>query len=457
VNANENRNARVLLVDDDDAFRKVYRGLLVSEGHDVVEADDRQGAREALEREAFDAVLLDLMLPPDGSAQKGLEELSALLNLRPSTKIVVVSGVGDVPHMVQAVRRGAYDFLTKPVDPDVLLIVVQRAVAKARLERQIEALRSAVVRRQPAGALLGRSPKFVQALQLAERVAASELPVLITGETGTGKELVARLVHDRSSRASRPFVAVNCGALNEGVLESTLFGHAKGAFTGALRDRSGLFVQADGGTLFLDEIGDMPLRMQVELLRTLETGEVMPVGKDTTVRVDVRIISATHRDLGAMRAEGVFRDDLYWRICGSELSLPALRERSSDLGLLATHFLEGCASLAPDGRAKRLSEAAAERLTEHAWPGNLRELKHRMQQATVMAGTRSEIVVPDLGMEGHEQASVGSTLQEKVEALERREIEAALSRHEGNRSRTADALGLSRQGLLNKMARYGLG
>lgn len=453
----ENHRARLLLVDDDDAFRKVYRGLLASEGHEVVEADDRESARAAFEGEAFDAVLLDLMLPPDGSAKKGLEELSHLLTLRPAAKIIVVSGVGDVPHMVQAVRRGAYDFLTKPVDPDVLLIVVQRAVARTRLERQIEALRSVVAQRQPAGAMLGRSPKFLETIRLAERVATSELPVLITGETGTGKELMARLVHERSPRAAKPFVAVNCGALNEGLLESTLFGHAKGAFTSAVNERNGLFVQADGGTLFLDEIGDMPPRMQVELLRVLETGEVMPVGKDTTVRVNVRLVSATHRELDELRAEGAFRDDLYWRICGSELPLPALRERPSDIPLLAAHFLEQCASLSPDGRAKRLSEDAASRLSEHDWPGNLRELKHRMQQATVLAGARAEVFVEDLGLEVSAPRPVPATLQEKVEALERREIEATLAQHHGNRSRTAETLGLSRQGLLNKMSRYGLG
>jgi DNA-binding NtrC family response regulator len=453
----ENHCARLLLVDDDEAFRKVYRGLLASEGHEVVEADDRKSARAAFEAEAFDAVLLDLMLPPDGSAKKGLEELSYLLTLRPTAKIIVVSGVGDVPHMVQAVRRGAYDFLTKPVEPDVLLIVVQRAVARARLELQVEALRSVVTQRQPAGTMLGRSPKFLETIRLAERVATSELPVLITGETGTGKELMARLVHEQSPRAAKPFVAVNCGALNEGLLESTLFGHAKGAFTSAVNERNGLFVQADGGTLFLDEIGDMPPRMQVELLRVLETGEVMPVGKDTTVRVNVRLVSATHHDLDELRAEGAFRDDLYWRIRGSELPLPPLRERPSDIPLLAAHFLEQCASLSPDGRAKRMSEEAASRLSEHDWPGNLRELKHRMQQATVLAGARAEVVVEDLGLEVSAPRPVKATLQEKVEALERREIEATLAQHHGNRSRTAETLGLSRQGLLNKMSRYGLG
>jgi DNA-binding NtrC family response regulator len=450
----------LLLVDDDSAFRKVYGGLLRAEGYEVVEAADRPSARAAFEARAFPLVLLDLMLPPDGSVSAGLEGLGALLSARPGTKVIVVSGVGDTRHSLEAVRLGAYDFLTKPVDPDVLLVVVQRALARVTLERQVEALRTSLARAGGDTALVGQSAPFLAAVSLAERVAASDLPVLVTGDNGTGKELLARTVHQKSRRHAGPFIPVNCGALPETLLESALFGHVKGSFTGATKDHRGLFAEADGGTLFLDELGDMTPSLQVKVLRALETGDILPVGADLPVHVDVRLISATHRNLGSMMREGAFREDLYWRVKGVEIRLPALRERASDLPLLARHFLNQCAHLCPDGRARLLSDAAEEALAAHAWPGNLRELRHEMQRATVLAGERREIQPEDLSFTGSERprasAPGATTLARKVEALERREIEEALKRCGGNRTHTAEALGLSRQGLLKKLERYGL-
>jgi DNA-binding NtrC family response regulator len=451
----------LLLVDDDSAFRKVYGGLLREAGFEVVEAADRPSARAAFEARAFPLVLLDLMLPPDGSVSTGLEQLGALLAARPGTKVVVVSGVGDTRHSLEAVRLGAYDFLTKPVDPDVLLVVVQRALARVSLERQVEALQSSLARAGGDTAMVGQSAPFLAAQSLAERIAASDLPVLVTGENGTGKELLARSVHLKSRRRSGPFIPVNCGALAETLLESALFGHVKGSFTGATRDHRGLFAEADGGTLFLDEIGDMTPSLQVKVLRALETGDFLPVGADRPVHVDVRLVSATNKDLGKMQQAGTFREDLYWRIKGVEIHLPALRERAADLPLLAKHFLNQCAHLCPDGRPKLLSDAAVEALLAHPWPGNLRELRHEMQRATVLAGARREVQPEDLSFSGAErlQAPVAPgnlTLQQKVEALERREIEEALRRCGGNRTHTAEALGLSRQGLLKKLERFGL-
>lgn len=451
---------RILLVDDDRAFRRVYGKLLEGEGYEVERADDRQSARQAFAAGGFDVVVLDLMLPPDGSVQKGLEQLAEMLSDDPQAKIVVVSGAGDTQFAVRAVKEGAFDFLTKPVDPDVLLIVVERAVARNRLQRQVASLQDSLAASTPAGAMIGQSPAFESAVQMAERVARSDLPVLVTGENGTGKELMARTIHEHSPRADQPFVAVNCGALPETLLESTLFGHVEGAFTGARRDRAGLFAEADGGTLFLDEIGDTPAPLQVKLLRTLENGEIHPVGADRPQTVDVRIISATNRDLDALQQSGEFREDFYWRIKGAEIELPPLRERPSDIALLATHFLNQAAALSADGRPKTLSEAARQALIEHTWPGNLRELRHEMQRATVLIGERRDIEPDDLsfGQNGANSNPLGedATLHDKVEALERREIKAALARHDGNRTQTADELGLSRQGLLNKIERYGL-
>ncbi|MDF1563137.1 MAG: sigma-54 dependent transcriptional regulator [Deltaproteobacteria bacterium] len=449
----------LLLVEDDAAYRRLYRDVLAGAGFEVIEADDRSSARAALETRSFPVVILDLMLPPDGTVEQGLRELEGILSRAPGTKVVVASGAGDVHNMLTAVRHGAYDFLTKPVDPDVLLVVVSRALARHALEMQVERLREELTRGRPEGAMIGHSPAFMAALRMAERIAPTDLPVLITGENGTGKELMARTLHDRSTRAGAELVAVNCGALPDTLLESTLFGHSRGAFTGAARARKGLFAQADGGTLFLDEVGDMPLALQVELLRALESGEILPVGEDSPVKVDVRVVTATNKDLEQLMAAGEFREDLYWRIRGAEVHLPSLRERPSDLPLLATHFLNLAGALSTDGRPRKLSPAAEAALLEHDWPGNLRELRFEMQRATVLCGDRASIEVEDLAFRAGGNGSprpASSTLAEKVEALERREIEAALSRLHGNRTRAAEELGLSRQGLLKKMQRFGL-
>ncbi|MCC7381980.1 MAG: sigma-54-dependent Fis family transcriptional regulator [Deltaproteobacteria bacterium] len=451
----------ILLVDDDDAFRRVYASLLRDAGHSVDEADDRVKASAAFGARGYPVVILDLMLPPDGSVAGGLAQLSELLGARPECKIIVASGAGDEASMIRAVKSGAFDFLTKPVDPDVLLIVVERALARVELESRLGALESQLSRALPEGTMIGESLSFRRATELAERVAGSDLPVLITGENGTGKELLARAIHGWSPRRDKKLVPINCGAIPETLLESTFFGHEKGAFTGAVRDHRGLLAEANGGTLFLDEVGDMPASMQVKLLRALESGEYLPVGASEPRRVDLRIVSATHRDLDAQVAKGELREDLYWRIKGAEVRLPPLRERSGDLPLLARYFLNRAAHLTPDGKPRVLSDAAADALAQHAWPGNLRELRHEMQRATVLAGTRVEIQPEDLSWTGADRppprVQGTTTLPEKIEALERREISEVLARHSGNRSRTAQELGLSRQGLLKKMERYGIG
>jgi DNA-binding NtrC family response regulator len=450
----------LLLVEDDSAFRKVYGKLLRDAGHEVVEASDRASARAALAARTFPIVILDLMLPPDGSVEKGLDQLREILGARPGTKVVVASGAGDTRHMREAVRAGAHDFLTKPVDPDVLITVVERALARVLLEDRLSTLETSLTRVMPEESMVGQSQAFHEALQLAERIAPSDLPILITGENGTGKELMARTIHRRSRRREGAFVAVNCGALPETLLESALFGHVRGAFTGAVRDRKGLFQEADDGTLFLDEIGDMTAALQVKVLRAVESGEILPVGADAAVHVDVRLVSATNRDLASLQARGEFREDLYWRVKGAEVHLPALRERMGDIPVLAKHFLNQSGHLCADGRARLLSEAAEAALLRHGWPGNLRELRHEMQRATVLAGDRREIQPEDLSFTEAERTPrtpAGThTLAQKVEALERQEIEEALRRSQGNRTHAAEALGLSRQGLLKKIERFGL-
>lgn len=449
---------RLLLIDDDRAFRSVYASLLRKRGYTVVEADDRASAAAAFARERFAVVLLDLMLPPDGKPEGGVEQLRAFRAERPETLVIVVSGTGDTHAMVGAIRDGAYDFITKPAEPDVVLTVVQRASQRALLEAELSSLRRSLSEARPGDSMIGESPQFRASLDLAARVAPSPLPVLILGDNGTGKEMAARFIHERSDRKDRPFVTVNCGAIPENLYESILFGHKRGAFTGAVKDHDGLFVQADGGTLFLDEIGDMPATLQVKLLRTLESGEVLPVGASHPITVDVRIVSATNQPLEAMQADGSFREDLYWRVKGAEMLLPPLRERTGDIPLLAAFFLNQSAALTTDGTRRTLSEAATERLLAHPWPGNLRELRHEMQRASVLAGDRRVIEPTDFSFSQRAASSPASetgTLAEKVEQLERREVETALSRHHNNRTKAAEELGLSRQGLLKKLARWG--
>ncbi|WP_437926358.1 sigma-54 dependent transcriptional regulator [Sorangium sp. So ce291] len=456
----------VLLIDDDPGFRDAYRELLAQEGYTVAEAGVASKALAELRRTSARLVVLDLMLPPSGRAEEGAALAEKILAERPAAKVIVVSGAGETPLALRLVQRGVYDFLAKPVDPDVLLAVVARAAARLELEDRVAELeRSLTAREGDASALLGQSPAFLEARTLCERAAPTDVPVLITGESGTGKEVFARYLHARSRRKERPFIAVNCGALAPTLLESTLFGHRRGAFTGAIKDAPGLFVEADGGTLFLDELGDMDPALQVKLLRVLETGEILPVGAARPAIVDVRIVSATHRALESMVASKTFRDDLYWRVRGIEIALPRLADRVGDLPLLAQHFLNVSRALVPRSPVTTISPGAMRRLEACDWPGNLRELRHEMQRALVMAGGRGEILEEDLSparrggapaAAGSDEPAEGATLEEKIAALERREIAAALRATQGNRSQAAARLGLSRQGLLNKMDRYGL-
>jgi DNA-binding NtrC family response regulator len=456
---------KVLIADDDSAFREVYRELLRGEGYGVVEAGTAPAAAAQLTKSGARLIVLDLMLPPSGRPEEGAALCERMLAERPAAKVIVASGAGDTAMALRLVQRGAYDFLPKPIDPDVLLAVVARAAARLALEDRVVELETSLASRGDDAGLLGGSPVFLEARSICERAAPTDVPVLITGESGTGKEVFARTLHARSQRAKKPFVAINCGALNPALLESTLFGHKRGAFTGAVGDAPGLFVEADGGTLFLDELGEMDPSLQVKLLRVLESGELLPVGASRPVMVNVRIVSATHRPLEEMLKQRTFRDDLYWRVRGIEIALPRLADRVGDLPVLAQHFLNQARALVPRSGPTSISAGAMRRIEAYAWPGNLRELRHEMQRGLVMAAGRGEILEEDLSpalragaasAAGPERGAEGATLEEKIAALERREIALALEATGGNRSQAATRLGLSRQGLLNKMDRYGL-
>jgi len=357
------------------------------------------------------------------------------------------------------VRDGAYDFLAKPVDPDVLLAVMHRAAARLVLEDRVRELEARLGVRDETS-VLGSSPAIVAARALCDRLAPTDVPVLLTGESGTGKEVFARQLHARSRRAERPLVAVNCGALSASLLESTLFGHKRGAFTGAVADAPGLFVEADRGTLFLDELGDLELGLQAKLLRALESGEVLPVGASRAIQVDVRLVCATNRRLPQMIADGRFRDDLYWRVRGVEIELPRLADRPGDLALLAQHFLNQARALVPGARAARLGPDALRVLETHAWPGNLRELRHEMQRALVMAAGRDEVLADDLSpgvrraAPAAPAAADGATLEAKLAALERTELAAAMAATGGNKAQAAAILEIDRSTLYKKLKDY---
>jgi two-component system response regulator HydG len=381
---------RVLVVDDEPTLLRALEALLRKKGYDVVGLDSPIAATQKLAVEDFDVALLDIKMPQ----LSGLELLNAVKHRRPEIEVIMMTGHATVETALQAVRSGAYDYLTKPFE-DVELVA--RSVAKAAERKALwdrnKQLENQLREREglPPDGLVGASAPIREVQRMIDAVAYSSTTVLITGESGTGKELVARALHGRSPRKSHPFVALNCGALTETLLESELFGHVKGAFTGAQRDQKGLFDAADGGTIFLDEIGDIPLSTQVRLLRVLQEGEIKRVGSADSIKVDVRVLAATHRDLPKLVKSGRFREDLFYRLNVINIPLPSLRDRSEDVPLLSHHFLRRYADRLGK-RVKTLSPEALELLCGYRWPGNVRELENAVERAVVLC--RGDAVTP---------------------------------------------------------------
>lgn len=440
----------ILMADDEPAFQRLTSAWLRAQGHDVMAVGDGDAARAAFAKHRPDVVLLDLAMPPHHDPRGGI----ALIPAFAPAPVVVMTGHADQALAMQAIEAGAWDFLAKPVDPDLLKVVVARAVERAKLAQELAALRARDEASEDMG-LIGQSPPMVALRALIRRVAPTPLPVMVLGPSGTGKELVARAIHATSPRARGPLVPVHCGAVPADLLESELFGHLKGSFTGAHADRTGLVEAAHGGTLFLDEIGEMPPAMQVKLLRFLADGTYLPVGARDTRLADVRIVAATHRDLAAGVADGHFREDLYYRLKGVVLTTPRLDERGADKALLAQIFLRRAAPqarFAPDG---------LDWIAHRAWPGNVRELRAAVECAAALA-EGAIITAQDLAFATGNSAPTAKTappaltLEQEVAALERRRITEALERTGHNHTHTARELGLSRVGLLKKMDRMGL-
>jgi two-component system, NtrC family, nitrogen regulation response regulator NtrX len=436
----------VLLVDDDARIRGTLRGVLEDEGHAVVEAPDGPQAIAALEGKQFDAVLLDVNMP----GLSGLETLTTIREMAPSTGVIMVSGEGTIATAVQALKRGAFDFIEKPVDPELLLRVLAQAAQLTELRRSSGA--------EPGDGLdiIGQSPAITTLIADIRRVAPSQAKVLITGENGSGKDLVAEAIHKLSKRSGKPFVKLNCAAIPKDLVESELFGHEKGAFTGALQRKVGRLERADKGTLFLDEIGDLSAESQAKLLRAIESGEVDRVGATDTIHVDVRIVSATNKDLTSAMETGEFRRDLYYRLNGVPLHVPPLRERKTDIPLLAQHFLaRACA--AEGIPPKRLTPEAITVLEEYRWPGNVRELRNLMERAAILveeADVRGEDLAPWL--ETGPAAEEASGLRGEIERREVDAIRRALEQANWNVTQAASGLGIDRTNLHRKMRKYGI-
>ncbi len=443
---------RLLVVDDDAAIRRQLRGLLEDEGHVVTEAADAAQAYDAVERQRFDAVLLDLRMP----GEHGLDALVRLRDVAPDTAVIVVSGEGTVANAVRAGQRGAYDFVEKPIrDPEALLGTIGEAVRVTRLRRRPAA---AAAHAAETGALgiVGESPAVERMREQIRRIAPSSGRVLITGENGAGKELVALALHSLSKRASGPFVKLNCAAIPRDLLESELFGHERGAFTGAVQAKKGRLELADGGTLFLDEIGDLALEAQAKLLRAIETGELERVGGTRTSRVDVRLVAATNRDLSEAVRSGDFREDLYFRLNVLPVAVPPLRERRTDIARLAAHFLAQFAA-AEAKPCPRLTDDARQLLEDYHWPGNVRELRNLMERAIVLVdGATIEAVDLLPWFESQPDDSEDAGLKGKVARSEIDGIRRALESADWNVTQAAAGLGIDRTNLHRKMRKYGI-
>ena len=439
---------RILVVDDEERMRQLLVKLLQRTGYEVEQAPCGREALALTRQRAFDLVLTDIRMPE----MDGMQLLRLLQEETPETAVVMMTAFGSVDSAVQAMKEGAYHYISKPFQMDEVLIVVERVVAEGRLRRELASMRSTLQERYGFDNLVGKSKPMRVVYDLVERVAPSTATVLIQGRSGTGKELVARAIHVNGPRHDQPFVPVNCSAIPADLLESELFGHVKGSFTGAVSDRKGLFMDADGGTLFLDEIGDMGTDLQAKLLRVLQDHKIRPVGGTKEVVVDVRVVAATNQNLEQRVAEGAFREDLFFRLNVIPILLPELRQRAEDIPLLVDHFLERYGEQSA-GR-KMVSQDAMAALVRYAWPGNVRELENAVERASVLC-LDDEIGLDDLpdNVRSEQGGRLARLVQDEASLaeVERDYVEMVLERHEGNQTRAAEILGIDRRTLYRKL------
>ena len=448
---------RVLLADDQADIRDALRLLLKREGYEIQAVASPAEALSAIESREFDAVLMDLNYARDTtSGQEGLDLLTNIQMLDSTLPVVVMTAWSSIEVAVEAMRRGARDFVQKPWENTRLLSILRTQIDLRQALRQASRLEAEnrILRAESRPTFLAKSPAMAPVLELIGRIGPSDANVLITGEHGTGKEVVARTLHALSNRTSKPMVTVNAGGLSEGVFESELFGHVKGAFTDARSDRVGRFELADNSTLFLDEIANVPLNLQAKLLRVLETGDLERVGSSTTRRVNVRVLAATNADINAEASSGRFRQDLLFRLNTIEIHIPPLRDRREDIDLLAYHFLQGYSNRYRKNIAS-FDSAAVRALHEHAWPGNVRELDHAVERGVLMAAGPT-VRAGDLGLRAQAAGGAAKLEEMSLDEVEHHLIQRTLARHDGNVSQAAKSLGLSRSAMYRRLQKHGL-
>ena len=445
----------VLVVDDDDTHRTMLKTLVGGWGYNVAEADDGSTAIEKVQERPFDLILMDVRM----LKVSGIEALERIKAINPAIPITIMTAYSSVETAIDALKKGAYDYLTKPLDFDKLRLTIERAMEHVRLKEENRILRENLGKHFDMQNIIGRSPAMLSLLETVAHVASSEATVMITGESGTGKELIAGVIHYNSPRKDGPLVKINCAAITETLLESELFGHEKGAFTGADRRKEGRFYQANKGSIFLDEVSEMPLSMQVKLLRVLQERELTRVGGEKVIPVDVRVIAATNKDLDELKNEGAFREDLYYRLNVVRLEIPPLRERRDDIPLLARHFL-GMFADKNNKEIKGFTPGAMDLLIRYDWPGNVRELMNAVERGVVLARTEylddKDFVMIQTPLQ--EPGDTASYLDHDMplEEVEKAAILRMLESVDGNKSETARRLGITRKTLHKKLKKYGV-
>ncbi len=442
--------SKILIIDDEKQLRKLLARVIGLEGYEVHEAEDCAHGMRVLEQYDFDAVLCDVKLP-DGN---GVELVEKIKKAKPLTEVILLTAYGNIPDGVQAIKNGAFDYITKGDDNIKILPLLSRAVEKAKLQKRLTRYETQSSAEYSFDRIVGSSPAMLKAIELARKVAGSNTSVLLTGETGTGKEVFARSIHHASRRAKEAFVAINCSAFTKELLESELFGYKAGSFTGAAKDKKGLFDEANHGTLFLDEIGEMPVELQAKLLRVLESGEFIRIGDTRPTKVDLRIIAATNRDLENGIAQNNFREDLYFRLSVFHIHLPSLQERPDDIGCYIDFFVAQFAAKMGK-RIKAIDKAYVEALARHTWRGNIRELRNVVERSLIMADGET-LTYDCLSSEFHQAADSSATGSMALDQIERRHILRVMEHTQGNKAEAARLLGIGIATLYRKLENYGL-